>query len=48
MSIPDFICGVGVGVGYTIFFGGMVTEEWREIVVGAARTLFGAVCTVWL
>lgn len=48
MNIPDVICGVGIGVGYTLFFEGMVKADGWNIVIGCALALFGAVCTFWL
>lgn len=48
MSIPDFICGMAVGIGYLMFFDGMVQEDVSNIGVGAVLALFGAACAFWL
>lgn len=42
MSIP----GTGIQVGFTVFFGEAVPEEWRAFVAGARNAIFAILCIV--
>lgn len=48
MNIPDVICGMGIGIGYLMFFDGMVQADKWNIGVGCALALFSVVSAFWL